>query len=252
MRPAERNVWLPLYQHEPNARLRLFCFPHAGGNAQSFRAWSKQLGPKYEICAVQTPGRWNRYQEPPISHFPTLVDLVTTSLQEYFSQPFALFGHSVGALLAFEVARDLRRKGLPRPRYLFLAGRRAPTIHQREPAISSLSDEALVAFIADRFGAIPEPVLNDPEMLKIILPLLRADLELAQNYVYAAEPPLESPIAAFGGMSDRTTLPFWLEAWRDQTSADFTVKMFPGGHFFLDTARGDLLKSVDQLCQRAT
>jgi medium-chain acyl-[acyl-carrier-protein] hydrolase len=252
MKPAQRNAWLPLYQHEPDANLRLFCFPHAGGNAQAFRTWPKWLGPKYEVCAVQTPGRWNRYQEPPISHFPTLVEMVTSALKDDFAQPFALFGHSVGALLAFEVARDLRRKGLPEPQYLFLAGRRAPNIHQSEPPIRSLSDEALIAFIADRFGAIPEPVLNDPEMLKMIMPLLRADLELAQNHTYVAEPPLKCPIAVFGGTSDRTTLPSWLEAWREQTSAHFNVEIFPGGHFFLDTARDHVLTSVDRLCRAAT
>src|SRR5947209_9776484 len=144
MIPAQKTAWLPLYEPAAHAQVRLFCFPHAGGSAQFFRAWSKHLGPRYDVCAIQQPGRWSRYREPPISDLQTLIELAIKNLGQFLPESFALFGHSIGALVAFEFARALRHKRLPQPRHLFLSGRRPPQIRVSEVSVESMSDEALV------------------------------------------------------------------------------------------------------------
>jgi medium-chain acyl-[acyl-carrier-protein] hydrolase len=246
MIPGPRSPWLPLLDRLPDSVTRLFCFPHAGGSAQMYRSWQQQLGPGCVVCAVQPPGRWNRFMEPAISDLPLLVDSAVEGLQRYLGDSLALFGHSVGALVEFEFARRLRSRGLAGPRHLFVSGRRAPHLPGVEPSIDQLSDDALIALVCERYEAIPKQVLNDPGMRSVIIPLLRSDLKLDQRYKYMPEPPLPCPITVFGGESDRTASLASLEAWGEHTSANFNVHTFPGGHFFLDQQRDRVLHVVQQ------
>jgi medium-chain acyl-[acyl-carrier-protein] hydrolase len=246
MSPLRKNEWLPLYEPSAGAVTRLVCFPHAGGSAQAYGSWQQHLGPDCEVCAVQPPGRWNRYREPKVSDLAELVDSVVESFGENIGKSFALFGHSVGALVAFEFARALRRCGLPGPRRLFVSGRRAPHVQVDEPLVRTLSDHELIALVSGRFGAIPEQLLNDPGMLDVVIPILRSDLQLDQEYAYASEPPLACPISVFGGASDRTTSQASLEAWHAHTTAGLSIRIFPGGHFFLESERDAVLHTMKE------
>ena len=239
------SLWLPLHRPVPNAVTRLFCFPHAGGNAQLYRGWQTRLGSDCEVCAVQLPGRWNRIHEPAISDLPLLIESAVDSLGRFLGNHFALFGYSVGALIAFEFARELRRRGLPAPRCMWVAARRAPQVKSREMPIELLSDHALVEVVAQCYGAIPQAVLDDPGMRKIVLPILRSDLALDQNYEYTLQPPLDCPITVLGGINDRAAPHDALEAWREHTKSGFQIRMFAGGHFFLHDTHDSVLDVVD-------
>ena len=244
MTPTRKNIWLPLFDPVPGASARLFCFPYAGGSAQVYRTWHQPLQPACEVCAVQPPGRWNRHREPPVSDLAVLVDSAIRGFSHDLGDRFALFGHSVGALVAFEFARGLRARGLPEPEHLFVSGRRAPHIRVAEPAIETLSDYALIALVSERYGGIPEQVLRDRDMLAMAIPLLRADLRLDQGYVHEPQPPLSCPITMFHGSHDLTTSGFNLAAWREHTTAGFEIHTLPGGHFFIEKERDAVLNTM--------
>ncbi|MFZ0304439.1 MAG: alpha/beta fold hydrolase [Terracidiphilus sp.] len=239
------NPWLPIRRPVPNSVTRLFCFPHAGGNAQVYRHWQSRLGAECEVCAVQLPGRWNRVHEPAISNLPQLIESALDGLGPFLGDRFALFGYSVGALIAFEFARELRRRGLPAPRQMWVAARRAPQVKTSDIPIRLLSDHELIEIVAQRYGAIPQVVLDDPGMREIILPILRSDLALDQNYQYIPQPPLDCPITVFGGIDDRAASPDALEAWREHTRSSFRLRMFAGGHFFLNEEQEAVLDIID-------
>jgi medium-chain acyl-[acyl-carrier-protein] hydrolase len=245
MTTMERCAWLPMYKRDPGSRSRLFCFPYAGGAAQAFRDWQPPLSTAgVELCALQPPGRWDRVREPVFTRMRPLVEAVVGDLREYLVGDFSFFGHSVGALVAFEVARELRRRGRPGPRHLFVAGRRAPHLTGSALPIHGLSDETFVAALMDRYAAIPAAVLADADLMRMLLPFLRADLEVHETYVCDPEPPLDCPIHVFGGEQDDTATPKGLRDWRHHTSAALSVTMFPGRHFFIAEAREAVLSAL--------
>jgi len=197
-----------------------------------------------ELWAVQPPGRETRLQEPAFRHMEPLVEQVAEVLAPLLTKPFALFGYSMGALVSFEVARLLRRRGAPGPVRLLVAARAAPQVPHSQPPIHPWPDDAFVAEVCRRYNGIPQAVLREPELVELFLPLLRADCELIETYVYRPEAPLDCPISAFGGCDDGGVSPAMLEAWREQTRAEFRLRLLPGDHFFLNTARPSLLRVV--------
>jgi medium-chain acyl-[acyl-carrier-protein] hydrolase len=197
------------------------------------------------VCAVQLPGRWNRIHEPAIADLPQLIESAFAGLERQLGCDIALFGYSVGALIAFEFAQELRRRGFPPPRRLWVAARRAPQFNAGDFPIALLSDHALIEVVGQRYGAIPQQVIDDPGMRSMVLPILRSDLELDQNYRYVPEPPLDCPITVFGGLSDKAAPREKLEPWREHTSTGFSIRMFPGGHFFLHQEHESVLSSID-------
>lgn len=231
--------WLPAVL--PEAGLRLFCFPHAGVGASAYRAWPDLL-PKAEIgvCPVQLPGRENRLGEPAARDVGQLVDALFSEVADRLDRPFALFGHSLGALVAFEFARLLRDRGAPLPVHLFVSGRIAPQLADPREKLNDLPDAGLRARLAE-LGGIPSAVLDDPDLLTLLLPLLRADLAVNENYRYRPGPPLPVPITAFGGARDPKVSAVELRAWAEQTSGQFTDRMLPGGHFFVQESVRSLL-----------
>jgi medium-chain acyl-[acyl-carrier-protein] hydrolase len=161
----------------------------------------------------------------------------------YQETPIALFGHSLGAIISFEFARWLRSMNI-RPVHLFVSGRAAPQLPDPEAPISYLPTHEFIDAVQKRYQGIPDDVLDDTEMMNLWLPALRADIMMNETYQYKTEPLLDCPISSFGGIEDVSASPDELAAWRDQTSGTFRLKMFPGGHFFIDSARVELLQVI--------
>lgn len=212
---------------------RIFCIPYAGGSAAAFARWRAVADERVELIPVQLPGRGARIRERPVDRLDRLAAMLAEALGPRLDRPFALFGHSMGALLAFETARTLRRTGLPVPAALFVSARRAPQRASMRPPLHRLSDAQLIAELRALDGT-PAAVLEDEELLGLMLPIVRADLKAVETHHYEAEPRLDCPIRAFGGTRD-SIAPDDLSAWSEQTTRGFGLTMFDGGHFFLNT-----------------
>lgn len=239
------NSWVTCPRPNPRAYLRLFCFPYAGGAASAFCTWSDDLPRGVEVCPIQLPGRESRLGEPPFTRLAPLVQALAPAIRPYLDKPFAFFGHSMGATISFELARQLRQQDDPGPVHLFVSGSRAPQIPDPDPPIHHLPEAEFVEELR-RFNGTPELVLQNAELMQLFLPLLRADLALHEAYTYTADEPLDCPISAFGGLEDEEVSRDELAAWRDQTRGAFTLRIFPGDHFFLRSARALLLWAVSQ------
>lgn len=244
-RTSVRSPWIALPRLDHTARLRLFCLPYAGGGAGIFQGWSTGLPADIEVCPVQLPGREIRMMEPAFRHIDPLVDTLVPALLPYLDRPYAMFGHSMGALIAFEVARRLTgRHGLP-PRWLFVSGHRAPQLPDPDPPIHHLPDEQFIAELR-RLKGTPEEILQHAELMQLLLPRLRADLALAETYTYRADAPLACPISAFGGSRDSEVSLAELEAWHEQTTDRFRSRLIPGDHFFLQSGRATLWADIGE------
>jgi medium-chain acyl-[acyl-carrier-protein] hydrolase len=240
-RPAD---WLLPLRVSASREATLVCLAHAGGAASAFARWPAMLPPWIDVLAVQLPGRGARLNEPSRRQLEPLLDELGPELARRSSGPVALFGHSLGALLAFELARWLRRGGLAAPTRLLLAACRAPQRIDRERRLHQANDDQLLAELR-RLGGTPEEVLRQPELMSLTLPALRADLEILERYQLRDEPPLACPLTVFGGEADRIP-PDDLEAWRAHTTAPFARLTLPGGHFFLqdESSRRVLLAAI--------
>ena len=245
--PATR--WLPHRKCNPGARLRLFCFPYAGGGAVVYRKWSQSLPATVEVCPVELPGRASRLQEPPFTKLLPLVHSLAQAIRAHLDKPFAFFGHSMGGVIGFELARHLRDEYGFGPSHLFVSGCPAPEMVNLDPPTFNLPEPEFFEELR-RLNGTPKEVLEHPELMQLMLPLLRADFELTETYVYSSGRPLDCPISAFGGLRDDVVSREQLEAWLHHTSAGFSLRMFPGDHFFLQTAQTHLLRVLsDELCQ---
>jgi medium-chain acyl-[acyl-carrier-protein] hydrolase len=215
------------------ACLRLICFPYAGGSPLMFRSWCRFLPVSVELCSVELPGRGALYHEPPIGSLDEAVATVYEALAPYLDGDFALYGHSLGALLAFELARELRRKAGASPWSLLVSAIEAPHTaiwtRRRQP-LHKLGDEALTAELR-RFGGTPREVLESRELMELIIPTLRADFKQIETYRHRAETPLELPIVAFAGRNDELVRMADLLRWREQTGRSFALRLLPGDHF---------------------
>jgi medium-chain acyl-[acyl-carrier-protein] hydrolase len=225
------------------------CFPYAGGTASVFRSWHPQLPGQVEVLAIRLPGRGERSAEPPLTEWHELVAPLSAALSTVLDGPFVFFGHSLGALIGFEVARWLRRHRGINPERLLVAGRRAPQVPDDEPPVSATSDEEFTRRLRELKGTPPE-ILEHAELFALVLPRLRADFKLGETYAYVPEPPLRCPITAFGGADDDETLEGKLDAWSAHTSGTFTTHLLPGDHFFLHSRECELLSLVGaELCR---
>ncbi len=240
------NVWLARAQWRPEARLRLFCLPFAGSGAAVFSSWADALPDTIELCPVQFPGRETRLRESAHERLAPLVDELGQALRPYLDKPYALFGHSLGALVAFELARYFRRCQLPLPEHLFVSARRAPHLPDPDSPLHVLSDAAFVEGLQNRYNAIPDVILQDPEYLQLFIPTLRADFAVVETYAYHDAPALDCPITGLGGRDDPRATPEAMAGWGMHTTKEFDLTLFPGGHFFLQPARADLLRALTE------
>lgn len=217
----------------PAARVRLFCLPFAGGGAAPYRLWARHLPADVECCPILLPGREERLAEPPLRRLDAMLDMVAAAMAPHLAaMPFAIFGHSFGAVAAFELVRLLRRRGLPPPCHLFVSGRRAPGPPSGGATLHDKPDAALVERMR-LLGGTPQAVLDSPELMALLLPAMRGDFEMLETHRHQPEPPLAIPITAFGGAADPGVTPAELAGWRAEAGAGFQMRVFPGGHFFL-------------------
>ncbi|MGE5568260.1 MAG: alpha/beta fold hydrolase [Rhodospirillales bacterium] len=228
------SVWFPKADPSLPAALRLFCFPHAGGGTLMFRTWAGAFPEDVAVVPVRLPGRETRFSEPPFNRMEPLVEALAQAIRPFTGERFAFYGHSMGAAVAFELARRLRRENLPSPAALFVSAARAPQFRLNHVPPPEPPDEQLISELRNLEG-IPPGALADEELLKTILPAVRADSALYRNYVYVEEPPLDCPIRAYGGTEDPNITRDHLEAWARQTTASFALEMLPGKHFFVNS-----------------
>lgn len=224
----------------PRASLRLLCFPPAGYGAAIYRELGRALPEQLEVCSVRLPGRENLRAEPLIKAFPRLIEAAIDIVAPYLDRPFAIFGHSMGSWLAFEVSRRLRNTGRL-PAHLFVSGRRAPQITKTIPPIHDLPDDEFIAEIQRRYNGIPQTLLDEPELLQLTLPILRADLAALDSYEYSEDAVLDCAISCYAGLHDHELKEDELAAWREQTRKDFKLIRFPGDHFYLTGAGASFL-----------
>lgn len=224
----------------PKADMRLYCFPHAGGAAHAFEEWQKELPTSIEVAAIELSGRGRRFDESLMLDFDRHVDEVAQSIGDHPDMPAAYFGHSMGALMAFEVIRRLRAAGKPRPLCLFVSAHRAPQLPDQTPMLHMLEDAALLERLRDWNGT-SDAILKNPALSSIFLPILRADLTVASKYRYEPGAPLDCPIVAYAGTLDSEASIDEVRAWRTQTSAEFSLHVCSGGHFFIQEPRSGFM-----------
>lgn len=240
---AKFNTWITCPSPHPAAQVRLFCLPFAGGGASIFRTWGRALPSTVEVCPVQLPGRENRLREPPYTDIQALAERLASQIQPYAQKPFALFGHSMGALLAFELTRTLRRQGGPMPLTLFLSAHRAAHLPLRRQPLHGLPDPEFIQGVR-RLGGTPAGVFEHKELLEVTLPALRADFALCDRYGFVPEAPLNCPLILYAGRQDTEVLPQEVEAWGEHTTQTARLRIFPGDHFFLRSDRDLLLRAI--------
>lgn len=242
--PARPNPWLPYNTAGMKGALRLFCFSFAGGGASAYRGWSRDLSPRIDVCPVQYPGRETRLSERAFTSLEPLVSAAADALAPVLDAPYALFGHSMGALVAFELAREFHRRGARRPEHVLLSGFRAPTL----PYLSALPHDLPTDEFVHRVKAMqgtPQEALDSPELMELILPILRADCTVVDHYRLADRRPLSVPLTVLGGVNDPEAGEDALRPWRSLAAAGFALHMFAGGHFFVQSARCEVLSCID-------
>lgn len=231
--------------------MRLFCFPYAGGGASAYRLWQDELPAGIEVCGVQLPGREWRFREKPATTLDELLPALVDVLYEWVDRPFAFFGHSMGALIAFALAQRLQASGNPMPAVLFASAHPAPHLPSVTTRLVRLPDRELIEELR-AMGGTPQELLDNRELLELFLPALRADLSLCASHVHRQGPKLALPIEVFGGLADRTVTHGELTPWSVHTESQFRIRMLPGNHFFIHTARPLLLRQVAQALAHST
>lgn len=234
--------WLRCYRPRPPAATKLICLPHAGGSASAFRAWPDRAGPDIEIHAVQYPGREDRLTDPFIDRMDALVEAVTAEIAAAAFSRFALFGHSMGGAVAYEVAVRLRALGLPGPAHLFISGRQPPE-HHRSGTLHTKDDQALVDELV-RLRPANAELMAEPALARIVLPVVRNDYRLIETYRPAQADPLRCPITALVGEADTELTVAESAAWAGLTTGRVQPRTFPGDHFYLVDHRAAVIATV--------
>ncbi|MFI6513271.1 thioesterase II family protein [Streptosporangium sp. NPDC050855] len=233
------DLWLRRYHPSPRGAVQVVCFPHAGGSASYYHPLSATLAPSAEVLAVQYPGRQDRRGEPLFRGIHPLADRIAEVLLREEERPRAFFGHSMGAIIAFEVARRLGDRG---PGLLFASGRRAPS-RDRLETVHLLGENGLIAHLQEVNGA-EAAFLEDEEIRELVLPVIRSDYRAIETYRPADLTPLSCPIVALTGDADPLTSVDDARAWSEVTTGDFDLRVFSGGHFFVADHRQAVIETI--------
>lgn len=231
------------------AGVRLFCLPYAGGGAAAFRGWAETAPRGLQVCPLELPGRGRRMTETPFTRLRPLVRSLVDALSDVLDRPYALYGHSMGALIAFETARALRARGLPQPVHLFCSGAAAPDVPRRRPVLGSASDEEVIKELRFLNGT-PRELLENRELMELTLPTVRADFSVLETYDHRSETPLTVPLTVHTGKRDPSVSPSSLYGWRDQTDARTRLVTYEGDHFFLHTSTAAILRDIGGVLSR--
>ena len=234
-----------IVRSRPHPRLRLFCFPYAGGGASIFRLWSKELPEEVEVCPIYLPGRESRFSEPGFTDVQTLAQVLTDKLLPYTDIPFAIFGHSMGGLISYVWACHIRKTHDKVPSHIFISAQRAPQLPPAHPPIHHLPDATFLEELF-RLGGTPATIMQNKELMELMLPMLRADFTLYETYTYTPDAPFACPISTYYGEQDHLVASRELAAWDEHTASFFTVSAIPGNHFFLQSSQSLLLRNMSQ------
>ncbi|QKG19894.1 thioesterase II family protein [Actinomadura verrucosospora] len=230
-------------------RVTLLCLPYAGGGTSAFHGWGDVLPDDVRVVAARLPGRESRLTEPPLRDVRAVVAALAAEAGRLAAGPYAVFGHSMGALIGYELVRALRAAGRPEPECLVVSGHSAPQCSGTVRRLHRLPDDELVAALRD-YGGTPEALLSSPELMDLFLPTLRADFAVAETYAHTPGPPLSCPMAVFGGERDAEVAPPALRAWAELTAGGCDLRVFPGGHFFVFENRDRVLAELAAILRR--
>jgi medium-chain acyl-[acyl-carrier-protein] hydrolase len=251
MNPIPRTPWIAYHRPVSGATIRLFCFPYAGGGASIFVPWIDALAPACEVCPVQLPGRETRFSEPLLNNLSVAADLAAQAIAPLCAERYALFGHSLGAILAYEVAQRFRNMRLRAPESLIVSARRGALLPHNGRMSGHLPEDEFKQRLMELNGT-PREFLAHPELAGLLLPRVRQDFLLDETYAQGTnDEPLDCPISSFGGSDDVDVPEDSLRAWSAQTRSRFELTMFPGGdHFFIQSRRDELLNGIRQALAR--
>lgn len=231
--PNLSSPWFSTYGLLQQGHARVFAFPYSGAGSTAYFQWAKQCqSHASDFIGIQPPGRENRLREKPLTDLSVLLASLLPAITPLLDKPFVFFGHSMGALIAFELCRSLRNQGLPLPQHLYVSGFRAPDMPNPNKVLHRLSDQAIIDNLR-QYGGTPEAVLSNKELMAMFLPVLRADFALHETYRYQPEAPLPCPITALSGVSDSISKPDYMRNWGRQTATYFEQVQYVGDHFFL-------------------
>lgn len=245
------NPWFYVPQPNYEAKMRLFCFPYAGGTAEIYYDWQYEMPEEIEMVAIHYPGHIQRSKEKLFTRLSRLVESIGEEIEQYTDKPYAFFGHSMGALIAYELSRHFASEGRKMPEYLFLSARRSPCLPVIHPCIHKLTTEECISVMRG-FNMIPEEVIDNKTMIEKILPVIKADFEMIETWQFDAKTSLlDIPISAFGGTNDSLATKKDIEAWEKMTSAKFNAYFFPEKHFFIlnDEVRTHLIKILVKMLE---
>ncbi|MCP3797608.1 thioesterase II family protein [Paenibacillus sp. CH40] len=238
--------WFAKTEVQPTAKLQLFCFPYAGGGAYIFNSWKSRFAPDITVLPIQLPGRESRSTEAPMDTLQDIVQSLVPAMAPYMHKPFAFFGHSMGALIAFETARQLYSKTGKLPVHIIISGKSAPHLPYSKKRLHDLADDSFTEELRLMQGT-PEEVLQNAELMQIIMPRLRADFKVCETYVYQPGNPLVCPMTVLGGMKDFEVSTDSLHAWQQHTTSPMDVQMFEGNHFFIHEQEQEVLSAVENI-----
>ncbi|MBA4494618.1 thioesterase II family protein [Paenactinomyces guangxiensis] len=240
---TEKNLWLLSSVITDQTKLLLFCFHYAGGNASMYKDWYKYMPAQVAVCPIQLPGRSNRFKEPCYTDLSALIPALAEAIRPYLDRPFTFFGHSMGALISFELARYIRKVYNLLPIHMFVAGYHAPQLPDPGAPIFHLPDNEFLSEL-EKMNGTPKELLEHKELMEIMLPLFRADFKLADTYTYRQDEPLACSITAFGGSQDPEVSIKHIQAWKEQTVSSFQVHILEGDHFFIHSQQDKILSIV--------
>ena len=236
------------YAPRPEASVRVVCFPHAGASAPVYRPWAMRIDPRIDVVAVQLPGRGDRMRERPLETIDEMVHAILPEIVGLNDLPLALFGHSMGAAVAFELALSMAEAGTSPPSRLIVSARRPPDMRDERPSIGQLPDQEFLRELERRYGSIPQEIRSDPEVLAMFLPILRADIGALERYQECTRlGRVTCPLHAWGGSDDPTTPVEYLEAWVRRTHSMYSRRVFAGGHFYLEPNLAVVLREMERL-----